>query len=69
MRFIAHSVSIIFDYITRLRNWLFDKNILISYQYPIPIICVGNLSIGGSGKTPQVENLINLLIKKYKTAV
>ena len=50
-------------------NLVLNLGSFLPYQYPIPIICVGNLSIGGSGKTPQVEYLINLLIKKYKTAV
>ena len=45
----------------RLRNYLFDKNVLISNSFDIPIVCVGNITIGGTGKTPHVEYLIRLL--------
>ena len=47
--------------VSSLRNKLFDLNILKSKSYNIPIICVGNLSVGGTGKTPMIEYLIRLL--------
>ena len=53
----------------RVRNWLFNIGILKSYSYDIPIISVGNITVGGSGKTPHVEYLINLLHDKLKVAV
>jgi tetraacyldisaccharide 4'-kinase len=52
--------------ITSIRNFLFDKGILKSYAFDLPIIAVGNLSVGGTGKTPQIEYLIRLLSDKYK---
>jgi len=52
-----------------IRNLLFDWNILTSQQYPIPVICVGNLTVGGTGKTPLVDCLIKLLSDKYRIAV
>ena len=54
--------------ITSIRNFLFDKGILKSYSFDIPIIAVGNLSVGGTGKTPQIEYLIRLLSPNYKMA-
>ncbi|CAM4017135.1 tetraacyldisaccharide 4'-kinase [Flavobacterium weaverense] len=54
--------------ITSFRNFLFDKGILKSYSFDLPIIAVGNLSVGGTGKTPQIEYLIRLLSKNYKVA-
>ena len=51
-----------------LRNWLFDKNIFHSVSFNFPIICVGNLATGGTGKTPMTEYLIRLLKNDYKTA-
>ena len=53
----------------RVRNWMFNIGILKSYSYDIPIISVGNITVGGSGKTPHVEYLINLLHDKLKVAV
>lgn len=50
--------------ITYLRNKLYDVNILESKSYSLPLICVGNLSVGGTGKTPMIEYLIRLLSKK-----
>ena len=44
----------------RIRNWMFDIGMLKSQSYDIPIISVGNITVGGSGKTPHVEYLINL---------
>ena len=51
------------------RNMLFDMGILSSRSYDIPIISVGNLTAGGTGKTPHIEYLIRLLSKTHKVAV
>ncbi len=61
-------ISILYGIITSIRNFLFDKGILKSYSFDLPIIAVGNLSVGGTGKTPQIEYLIRLLSKQYKVA-
>ena len=52
----------------RFRNWLFDIGILKSKAFDIPVISVGNITVGGSGKTPHVEYLIRLLKDKLKVA-
>ena len=64
MRLLLYPFSVIFNTITTIRNWLFDYNIFPSSPYTIPIICIGNLSIGGSGKTPHTNYIIDLLKKK-----
>ena len=60
--------SIIYGFIIWLRNKLFDKNILRSASFNFPIVCVGNLAVGGTGKTPMTEYLIRLLEDRYKVA-
>ena len=52
-----------------VRNQLFEMGVLKSQSYKIPIISVGNITVGGSGKTPHVEYLIRLLRDKVKVAV
>ena len=53
----------------RLRNWFFDIGVLKSRAFDIPVIAVGNITVGGSGKTPHVEYLIRLLEKVAQVAV
>lgn len=50
-----------------LRNFLYDQNVLASKHFAIPVIAVGNLTVGGTGKTPHVEYLLRLL-QDYQTA-
>ncbi|MBQ9170320.1 MAG: tetraacyldisaccharide 4'-kinase [Bacteroidaceae bacterium] len=52
-----------------IRNALFDMGALPSVSYDIPIINVGNITVGGTGKTPTVEYLIRLLNGRYRVAV
>lgn len=54
--------------ITKIRNHLFDSGFFKSSEFDIPIINVGNLAVGGSGKTPHVEYLIRLLQNDFKLA-
>ncbi|MBU3714596.1 MAG: tetraacyldisaccharide 4'-kinase [Ferruginibacter sp.] len=51
-----------------LRNKLFDWKIIRSAAFNFPLICVGNLAVGGTGKTPMTEYLIELLKDEFKTA-
>ncbi len=67
-RFILIPLSIIYGFIIWLRNKLFDKNILRSASFNFPVICVGNLAVGGTGKTPMTEYLIRLLEQNYIVA-
>jgi tetraacyldisaccharide 4'-kinase len=60
--------AVIYGLIVFVRNKLFDFGILRQQSFPIPVISVGNLSAGGTGKTPHVEYLIKLLEKENKLA-
>src|SRR4030095_4961473 len=60
--------SIIYWFAVWLRNFLYDIKILRSSSFGLPIICVGNLSVGGTGKSPMVEFLISHLKDKFKLA-
>ncbi len=68
LRYILFPVVPIYYLITWLRNKLYDFGIKKSMSYDIPVICVGNLSVGGTGKTPMIEYLINLLKDDYLVA-
>ena len=52
-----------------VRNKLFDWRVLPSEEFDVPIISIGNLTVGGTGKTPHTEYLINLLKDEYKVAI
>jgi len=68
LRILLFPFAVLYGFITSIRNFLFDKGILKSTSFDIPVIAVGNLSVGGTGKTPQIEYLIRLLSDKYKVA-
>jgi tetraacyldisaccharide 4'-kinase len=60
--------ALVYWLIILIRNYLYDKNILKSSSFGLPLICVGNLSVGGTGKSPMVEYLVMRLKHHYKVA-
>ena len=52
-----------------VRNLAFDTGMLKSHSFDLPVICVGNISVGGTGKTPHTEYIIKLLKQRYSTAL
>lgn len=68
LRKLLFPFAILYGWITSIRNFLFDVGFLKSCSFSIPVIAVGNLSVGGTGKTPQIEYLVRLLSDKYKIA-
>lgn len=60
--------ALLFGLVVLIRNWLYDKNILKSTTFGLPLIGVGNLSVGGTGKSPMVEFLVMHLKDRYKVA-
>ncbi|MGY4383904.1 tetraacyldisaccharide 4'-kinase [Pedobacter sp. UYP24] len=63
-RLLLIPLSLLYGIIIMVRNWLFDVGFFNSKQFDIPVISVGNLAIGGSGKTPVAEYLVALLAGK-----
>ena len=61
--------GVVYWLVTFIRNWLYDLGIFTSKSYDLPIIAIGNLSAGGTGKTPQTEYIIRLLKDTYRIAV
>lgn len=69
IRILLFPFSLIYAAVVWFRNWLFDKKFLSSSSFNLPIICVGNLSAGGTGKSPLIEKLIAFLKDRYRVAV
>ena len=61
--------SLLYAAITGLRNYFYDKGWLKSFGFKVPVIAVGNLSVGGTGKTPMTEYLVRLLKEDHRVAV
>ena len=59
----------IYAFVTWLRNTMYDKNYLKSTSFSFPIVAIGNLSTGGTGKTPMTEYIIDLFKDSYNIAV
>lgn len=61
--------AFLYGLIIIIRNWLYDRNISKSTSFAMPLICVGNLSVGGTGKSPMVELLVRKLNHHFKVAI
>jgi tetraacyldisaccharide 4'-kinase len=68
-RWYLYPFSLGYHMVTGIRNTLYDLRIFKSTTFKTPIICVGNLSVGGSGKSPMVMYLAQFLAKYYRTGV
>ena len=62
-------LAMLYGSVTDIRNMMFDKGLVASYRAGIPTICIGNITAGGTGKTPHTEYLANLLREKFRTAI
>ncbi len=69
LRFLLLPFSLLYGIGVFVRNILFDYHILKSRQFNLPVISVGNITVGGTGKTPHVEYLVKLLKDEFKVSV
>ena len=68
LRLLLFPFSLIYALVVILRNWAYDTGIFKSRKFKIPIISVGNLAVGGAGKSPMTEYLVTLLKDDHKLA-
>ena len=68
LRLLLLPFSLIYGMAITLRKKLYDWGIMRAVKFDLPVICVGNLAVGGSGKTPTTEYLVRLLTE-YKIAI
>ncbi len=61
IQILAFPFSLLYGMVTRLRNFFYDREIFQSVKFNVPVICIGNLSLGGTGKSPHLEYIVELL--------
>ncbi len=66
---LLYPFSLLYGLVISIRNLLFDYQVIKSHEFPIPIISVGNITVGGTGKTPLIEYLVELLRDEFNVAV
>jgi tetraacyldisaccharide 4'-kinase len=66
---LLYPLSLVYGAVTSIRNLLYSSGILNRHEFSIPIICVGNITIGGTGKTPHSEYIIRILKDKFNVAL
>ncbi|WP_340113739.1 tetraacyldisaccharide 4'-kinase [Maribellus mangrovi] len=68
LKILLYPLSWLYGIGVLLRNRAYDLNILKSHEFDVPVISIGNITVGGTGKTPHVEYLVSLLKDKYNVA-
>jgi tetraacyldisaccharide 4'-kinase len=68
LRLLLFPFSLLYALVVFFRNWAYSRRLLKSTRFDLPVIVIGNLAVGGTGKSPHTEFLIRLLKKSYKIA-
>lgn len=69
LRWVLLPFSLIYAGITWFRNRLYDQGLLKSQSFDLPVVIVGNLAVGGTGKSPMTEHILRIVQQQYKVAV
>lgn len=67
--YILKPLSWLYGGITEVRNWLFDHDVLKTEEFDVPVVSIGNITVGGTGKTPHVEYVAGMLMSTYRIVV
>jgi tetraacyldisaccharide 4'-kinase len=65
-KFLLYPISAIYGLIVSIRNFLYDYKIFQSNEFEIPVISIGNITVGGTGKTPHTEYMVEILRKQFR---
>lgn len=68
LRFLLSPISLLYGLVISMRHYFYDREILLSKKFDLPLIVIGNLAVGGTGKSPMTEYLIRLLKGSFKIA-
>ena len=68
LRWLLLPFSLVYGLVVMMRNWFYDAGLFTSRSFDLPIISVGNLDVGGAGKSPMTEYLVRLLKDEFKLA-
>ncbi|HZL09277.1 MAG TPA: tetraacyldisaccharide 4'-kinase [Prolixibacteraceae bacterium] len=68
LKLLLYPISAIYGFIVSIRNFLYDYKLFQSTEFEIPVISIGNITVGGTGKTPHTEYLVDLLRKQFRIA-
>jgi tetraacyldisaccharide 4'-kinase len=66
---LLYPLSLLYGAVTSIRNFLYSSGILHRHEFSIPVICVGNITVGGTGKTPHSEHIISILKERFDVAL
>lgn len=67
-KLLLYPLSVLYGIVVYFRNRMYDLNMIKSKEFDVPVISIGNITVGGTGKTPHVEYLVNLLSQSFNVA-
>lgn len=68
LKILLYPLTLIYGFVISVRNFLYDSKVFKQHEFEVPVISVGNITVGGTGKTPHAEYLIGMIKKQFKVA-